>query len=141
MRRADNRQVAKLKTHIVAKGRYGVVRLSDEAKAAYDALRKSVDETRMREAVTIRRYFDRFAEHGPRSLDMKMFKALGKLKDGTGGRVQLFEFKAYQWRVYGVMRHVDNIACFVGLGVDANKKKDKADPALMSRCAKLSSEI
>jgi hypothetical protein len=64
MGRSEKEQPATSKTHLVKKGQYGAVRLSDEAKAEFDALCTRSDETGIREAVTVKRYFERFAEKG-----------------------------------------------------------------------------
>ena len=131
-----------MKTHVVVSGQYGTVRLSDEAKHAYDELKARTDQTGMKQTTLIGRYFGRFAELGPTRLDNpKMFKAQGKFRDGTGKKVQVFEFKAYQWRVYGVLKDVGGTRCFVGMCVDPDKKKDKADRSILERCARMSSDL
>lgn len=124
----------------VARGHYGSVWLSESACEELQKLNARTDKLGIQEAKTIERHFRRFAELGPSRLDNnKMFKSLGKHKDGTGGRVHLFEFKAFQWRLYGVLRNFRGGRAFLGIEVDPDKKKDKADQALLARCAKASS--
>jgi hypothetical protein len=122
-------------------GAYGVVRLSQEAKDAFDALCGQADQTSMREAATIKRFFQRFTTHGPHGFDGKQFKSEGRFKDGTGKQVRVFAMKAYQWRLYGVLKHHDGKPAFFGLCVDPSKKKNKADRAILERCARLSSDL
>ena len=128
--------------NLINSGGYGAIWLSDEAKADYDELLARSDKTGIREATTIARYFERFADLGPEGVDNpKMFKPVGRFKDGAGKLVQVFEFKAYQWRVYGVRRDYAGSRCFLGFCTDASKKQNKADRALLERCARMSSEI
>jgi hypothetical protein len=139
---SSKRDQPKLATvRVCGPGTHGSVRLSEEAKAEFDALCAQPDETSMREAATIKRYFERFTSHGPQGFDHKMFKSEGRFKDGTGKPVQVFAMKAYQWRLYGVLRHHDGRPAFFGLCVDPSKKKDKANKALLERCARLSSML
>jgi hypothetical protein len=134
---------AKLETYLIGTpGAYGVVRLSAEALREYEALCARTDETGMREAATIRRYFERFAAKGPAGLDdSRMMKPLGRFKDGTGKKIQVFEIKAYQWRIYGICRHFNGVPAFIGLCVDPSKKATRGDRSLMERCARLSSGL
>lgn len=127
--------------HLIVQGPYGSVWLLEAANREFEKLTARTDQNGRQAAKTIRRYFDRFAEHGPSRLDSaKMFKPLGKFPDGTGSKVQLFEFKAFQWRLYGVLRDFRGGRAFVGVEVDPDKKKDKADQALLQRCAKTACE-
>lgn len=142
MGRSSTRLPKKLHVNLIVRGRYGCVWLSDEAKHEYDVLCARADDTGIREARTINRYFERFAAMGPEGLDNpKMMKPADRFKDGTGKQVQVFAMKAYEWRVYGVRRHHNGEPSFVGLCVDPDKKRDKADRALMEKCARLSSGL
>lgn len=110
-------------------------------KRAYDILQGRTDTQGVQQARSMERYLKRFAEHGPDSLDQKMMKALGRKKDGEGKPVQVFEFKAYQWRLYGVIKNYKGERAFIGLGFDDAKKKNKANPAKIESAAKRSSSI
>ncbi len=48
----------------------------------------------------------------------------------------IWTFKAPKWRLYGAILSVGGKRCFVGTRVDANKKQDKADQALLKATAK-----
>lgn len=136
---SKKRDQPKLNTvRVCGPGRYGCVYLSEEAKNEYDELCKRNDETSIREATNIKRYFENFSKTGPQGLHQKQMKSLGRFKDGQGKKVSVFEFKAYQWRLYGVCRHHYGRPAFIGLCVDAAKKKNKGDRKLMDRCAQLS---
>lgn len=142
MGRSSSRLPEKLSTHLITRGRYGCVWLSDEAKREYETLCARSDELGLRESTTIKRYFRRFADLGPSGLDIpSQFKPQGRVKVGTGKRVQVFAMKATQWRVYGVHRNHRGAPAFVGLCVDPDKKKDKADPALLAKCGRMSSML
>jgi hypothetical protein len=59
---------------------------------------------------------------------------------GTGGsqsrNVQLFAFKAFQHRLYGVTVPFQGFETFVGLELITDKKTNKADQELLKRVAK-----
>jgi hypothetical protein len=142
MGRSNGQPAGTLRTYLITRGAYGCVWLSDEAKEEYDALCARNDETSIREATTIRRYFERFAALGPAGLDNpKMMKPEGRRPNGTGRQVQVFAIKAYQWRLYGVRCHHRGEPSFVGLCVDPSKKQNKANPKLIDKCARLSSKL
>jgi hypothetical protein len=58
----------------------------------------------------------------------------------TGGpnskEVQLYAFKAYQTRLYGVLIGVQRVQTFIGLTLVTNKKQNKADQNLLRRIVK-----
>ena len=126
----------------VSKDQYGAVLLAAEAYDAYQRLKKAQDQTGIQEARMIKRYFERFAARGPEGLDgSRMFKPLGRLPVPGGKGVQVFEIKAYQWRVLGVLRTINGTRSFVGLCCDESKKKNKGNRDLMLKAAKLSAEF
>ncbi|WP_414831676.1 hypothetical protein [Afifella sp. YEN Y35] len=132
----------KLCTHVVKRGAYGDVWLSEDAKRDYDILIRRRDEQGARQAATIKRYFERFADGGPDYLDnSQMLKRQGRVKDGAGKQVTVFAFKAYQWRLYGVLQHYRGRPSFVGLCVDSQKKQNKADAKILSKCGILAGKL
>lgn len=119
---------------LVGSGEYADVRLFGEAKEEYEALRNRNDQTSMREYRAISRYFERFAEMGPQHLDNTMFKKQDRRSSG-GTTVLIHEFKAYQFRIYGVVGERNRKRCFSGTACDPAKKKDKADPQKLQKAA------
>lgn len=55
--------------------------------------------------------------------------------------MQVFAFKAWQWRLYGGLTTINKVRYFVGVVVDPSKKKDKADQAILKKAAKLLGEL
>lgn len=122
----------------VASGSYGSVWLFGEARDQYLELRKRNDQTSIREAATLERYFQRFADLGTKGFSEQMFKPQGRQKDGDGNDVLIFEFKAYQFRVYGVIStYKGKKNCFLGTSCDESKKRDKANPQKLKKAAEV----
>jgi hypothetical protein len=55
--------------------------------------------------------------------------------------VAVWTFKGWQWRLYGAILKVMGRRCFVGVDVDPNKKKDRADQAKLKSSAKAIAEL
>lgn len=125
----------------VASGDYADVWLFGEARDDFVALRSRNDETSIREAVQIGRYFSRFAQVGPQGFSDKMFKSLGRFKDGKGNERQIWEFKSYQFRIYGIIGEFRGKRSFVGTASDPSKKKNKADQQKLKLAAQRSAEV
>lgn len=119
----------------VARGSHADVWLFGEAWDEYQELHKKNDQTSIREAASLKRYFERFAEHGPKGLSEQMFKPQDRRKVGGGNEVLIHEFKAYQFRIYGVVCTYKGRRCFLGTACDASKKKDKANPQKLNKAA------
>ncbi|MDM9627096.1 hypothetical protein QTL95_14405 [Rhizobium sp. S152] len=119
---------------LVGSGDYAVVWLFGEAKDEYEALQKRNDQTSFREYRTISRYFQRYAAMGPQHLDDTMFKKQDRRSSG-GISVMIYEFKAYQFRIYGVVGELKGKRCYRGTACDPKKKKDKADPQKLQKAA------
>jgi len=69
-------------------------------------------------------------------LSDEKFKKEDDFSDGHHGTVAISAFKARQWRLYGAILTVNGKRCFVGVRVDADKKRDNADQDIMKRAAK-----
>ncbi|WP_147412754.1 hypothetical protein [Rhizobium sp. AG855] len=117
-----------------AHGEYADVRLVGEALEEFDALEPKTDEKSVRKHRTVSRYFQRFADLGPKSLDDRMFKSQSRMKS-SGTEVMIHEFKAHQFRIYGVVCEYDGRRCFIGTACDPEKKQDKADPKKLQKAA------
>jgi len=86
----------------------------------------------------LQRYFGEFCEHREfyRRLNSEQFKREDGLKDGFGGLVAVWAFKAWKWRLYGSILPVHGKSCFVGTRVDASKKRNKANQAILRATAR-----
>jgi hypothetical protein len=124
---------------IVCEGIAGVVRLSPDACAAYRDAIAGQDKLSVQLRTHLARYFREFCEHADchKRLNPQQFKREDSLKDGYGGEVVVWAFKAPKWRLYGaIIPDASGRRCFVGTRVDADKKRDKADQALLRATAK-----
>lgn len=122
-------------------GEHGTVRLSEEIYAEVKRVRESKDVNDKRTKRHVERYFrDYCTEKNPR-FNAEQFKKQGDFPDGIGGKVAVYTFKCFQWRLYGIQLHIDGKKCFVALGCDPKKQQDKADAAQLTRCAKLAGEL
>jgi hypothetical protein len=119
---------------LVGSGEHADVFLFGEAKEEYEALEQRNDQTSMREYRTISRYFQRYADMGAQHLDDTAFKKQDRRSSG-GTTVMIFEFKAYQFRVYGCVGERNGKRCFRGTACDPSKKKNKADPKKLQKAA------
>lgn len=91
--------------------------------------------------VTIKRYFERFAEKGPAGFGDRMFKPQGRFPAADGGKVLVHAFKAYQFRIYGVVRDFRGRRSFVGTTCDPKKKQNKANPKKLKQAAVCSTKV
>lgn len=115
---------------IVASGTFADVWLVGEAKSEYSALLSRKDANSRRAARQLPRYFERYA-NGQRLSD-EHFKPQGKKKRGQW-TMQVWEFKGFQYRIYGVVVDVDGKRAFIGTEPDPKKKDDKADASIVQR--------
>jgi hypothetical protein len=101
-------------------------------------LRSVFDEfTRLEERwqSRLKRCFHQYGVPGAR-LPPEQFRAEGRSPLGRpgAGDVQVFVFKAFQCRIYGVTVQMNGVHTFVGMEM-AIKKTDRADEALLRRVA------
>jgi hypothetical protein len=101
---------------------------------AFQALRASGDPNDVKRVVHLERYFSRFCENGPESMAPEQFKREGAFKAGHA-KVAVWEFKAWQFRIYGATLTVTGRVCFVGVKYDPSKKRNKADAVLLKSAA------
>ncbi|MEP9372562.1 hypothetical protein [Mesorhizobium sp. KR1-2] len=71
----------------------------------------------------------------------KMFKPAGRFKDGAGNEPQIWEFKAYQFRIYGIIAEYRRKRTYIGTACDPSKKKDKADQQKLKLAAERSAKV
>jgi hypothetical protein len=123
---------------IVCMGPAGAVRLSPEAHDAYLQATVGTDEISMKRSAHLTRYFREFCDHVEffRRLSEEKFKKEGNFPDGSGDKVAVWTFKAWQWRLYGAIFAVEGRRCFVGVKVDAFKKQNRADQQMLKSTAK-----
>lgn len=128
----------------VASGEFGDVWLCGDALEEYRELERRAecldDETSVREERTLARYFKWYADGGPSQLGHKMYKPQSRMKVGAN-KVFIHEFKAYQFRIYGAECTYRGRRSFIGTACDPSKKKDKADPAVLQKAAKIFFEV
>jgi hypothetical protein len=122
----------------VCEGVAAAVRLAPDACAKYRQAIAGQDKLSVQRRAHLARYFREFCEHPDfhKRLNPQQFKREGSFKDGYGGEVVVWTFKAPKWRLYGANLTVAGKRCFVGTRVDADKKRDKADQALLKTTAK-----
>lgn len=116
----------------VFEGQEADIWLIDEAKLEYAALLERNDINGKKAQIQFPRYFERWA-NGQRLGD-DQFKPQGRRNAGQV-TVQIFEFKAFQFRIYGVVVNVDGKRAFIGTAADPSKKKNKADPSKIQKAA------
>lgn len=117
-----------------ASGEFADVYLFGEAMEEFDALEPRNDEMSLRKYRSISRYIQRFADKGPSSLNEKMFKKQLRMRSG-GSDVMIWEFKAHQFRIYGVICDFNGKRCFLGTACDPDKQRDKADHKRLQKAA------
>ncbi len=127
--------------HRFADGLYGSVWLYDEAFDEYQGLCNRNDKTSTRERATLSRYFPRFAETGPSGFQGDMLKSQGRFPDEEGKLIQVYAFKAYQFRIYGVVESHFGKPAFVGTTCDPSKKSNQADKAKLKKAALMSGRV
>lgn len=120
---------------MVEEGPYAAVRISPDAYGEYEKLFASDDNLSKKRRVHLKRYFDRFCQLGPKSLNEEKFKFEDNLPDGTGKHVSIYAFKPFKWRLYGGILTVAGKRTFVGVRVDPSKKQDKANQTLLRSAA------
>ena len=120
------------------------VRMPASIYAAYRQAIDGTDEISVKRNTQLQRYFTEFCDNDDyhRRLSDQKFKKEGNFSTGVADKkVAIFEFKAWQWRLYGAIMTVNKRRAFVGVVIDPNKKKDKADRAKLVQAAKLIGEL
>lgn len=110
--------------------------LAPSAAKAYRKLVNGNDRKSASGRVHLGRYFAEFCSRVEPRLDTEKFKPEGKFSDGSGKAIQVFVFKVWQWRLYGVVIGLEGKKSFVGVSVDPNKKQDKANQEILKSVAK-----
>lgn len=82
------------------------------------------------------RYFKWYADGV--KLPPEAFRSEGRYPTGQPGakEVQVFAFKAFQCRIYGVTRTVNSVDTFIGLDINPRKKQDKVSDAFLRAVAR-----
>lgn len=90
----------------------------------------------IKQQVQLTRFTKTYCENGREYLTPEQFKREGRFPDGRGTKIDVYVFKPFKWRLYGIIFDLDGKPAFVGLEIDPEKKQDKADQALLKRVAK-----
>lgn len=82
------------------------------------------------------RHFEWYADGV--KLPPEAFRSEGRYPTGQPGAkdVQVFVSKAFQCRIYGVMRTVEAVDTFIGLEINPRKKQDKVSGAFLRAVAR-----
>ena len=114
------------------------VRMSPGVAAQYMQDTENNDELSVKRKTHLERYFREFCDNDDygRRLSDEKFKKEGNFRDGMGAQVAIYAFKAWKWRVYGAVMTVEHRRCFVGVVVDPEKKRNKADRAKLESAAR-----
>lgn len=126
---------------VVATGQAADVRLAPAALKEYRKLTNGRHELSVRQYRQLKRYMDNFCETGGKSLNDEQYKREGLFSDGKGGRVSVWTFKPFKWRLYGSVLNVAGKQTFVGVRVDPAKKQTKADRTELEAAAKLIGQL
>jgi hypothetical protein len=96
------------------------------------------DKLSVQRRIRLGRYFAEFSNNVDyfNRMGQDKFKKEGNFPDGSGGEVAVWEFKAFQFRLYGGIAEVQERRCFVGVAIDPNKKRDRADQILLATAAR-----
>jgi hypothetical protein len=123
---------------VVWDGPAAAIRLAPDPLAAYRLAIGGADEISTKRNAHLKRYFREFCDHREfyKRLNSEQFKREDTLKDGRGGVVPVWTFKAWKWRLYGSIIAINGKPCFVGMRVDASKKQNKANQKLLKATAK-----
>jgi hypothetical protein len=120
---------------VVCEGPVGKVRLAPPAWQEYRQVIEGEDRLSVQRATHLGRCFTEYCANVQPRLSPEKFKKEGNYPDGHGGTVAIWEFKAWQWRLYGATVRVAGQRCFVGVRVDPSKKRNKADQAMLKSAA------
>jgi hypothetical protein len=123
---------------VVCAGTVADIRMTAEVLSEYNQAIDGKDKIAVKRKTRLKRYFAEFVNNDDyhRRMTPEQFKKEGNFPDGNGGTVAVWEFKAFQWRLYGGVAGVGPRRSFVGVAVDPDKKRDRADQALLAATAK-----
>ena len=139
-RMKDSSQPAARTFALVYRGAAGDVRLGHDAHVEYVKvlqLAEEADEIAVKRKAHIERYFREFCDNVDvqRRLSQEKFKKEGNFPDGHHGKVAIWVFKSWQWRLYGATLTVEGRRCFVGMKIDDAKKQDRANQTMLKNTA------
>jgi len=119
---------------VVATGAYARVLLFGEARSEFEHLMTLTDKDSVAACITLKGYYQRYADRGHENLSPSMFKS-EKRQRVSGKNVLVHAFKAKHVRIYGVADNHKGLLCFCGTACDPAKKQQKADPAKLKKAA------
>ena len=125
---------------VVCRGSVADLRMTEEVHGEYLQAIGGKDIISVKRKTRLVRYFAEFVNKMDyyNRLGQDKFKKEGNFPTGhPGGDVAIWEFKAFQWRLYGGIAEVEDRRCFVGVAVDHDKKRDRANQRLLAIAAKL----
>jgi hypothetical protein len=128
---------------VIWQGSRADVRMTHTVADEYYQAIGNNDEISVKRKTHLERSFIEFGDHDDyyRRLSDKKFKKEGNFSDGKGGKVAVWTFKGWQWRLYGAILKVTGRRCFVGVDVDPDKKQDRADRDKLKSSAKAIGEL
>jgi len=131
--------ISAARLRIVCGGSDADLRMTEEIYAIYMQAIDGNDKISVKRRTRLARYFAEFVNNRDYHvrLGQDKFKKEGNFPTGhPGGDVAVWEFKAFQWRLYGGVAEVGGRRCFVGVAVDGSKKQDRADQQLLAIAAR-----
>jgi hypothetical protein len=124
---------------IVCRGSVADLRMTEDSYYEYQQAIDGNDKISVKRRTRLRRYFTEFVDNMDyrTRLGQDKFKKEGNFPTGhPGADIAVWEFKAFQWRLYGGVAEVDGRRCFVGVAVDPDKKQDRANQQLLAITAR-----
>lgn len=124
---------------VVCRGSVADLRMTEVVYDEYLQAIDGNDKTSVKRKTRLGRYFAEFVNNMDYHdrLGQDKFKKEGNFPCGhPGGDVAVWEFKAFRWRLYGGIEEVDGRRCFVGVAVDPDKKRDRANQQLLTIAAR-----
>jgi hypothetical protein len=133
-----NARVSAASVRIICRGSVADIRMTNEVYGEYIQAIDGKDKISVKRKTRLLRYFGEFANNVDfyMRLGEDKFMKVGYFKSGGGGTIAVWEFKAFQWRLYGGISEVDGRRCFVAVAVDPDKKSNRANRQLLEIAAK-----
>lgn len=131
--------VSAVTLRVVCRGSVADLRMTEDVFGSYMQAIGGNDKISVQRRTRLRRYFAEFVDNRDyhARLGQDKFKKEGNFPAGhPGGEVAIWEFKAFQWRLYGGIAEIESRRCFVGVAVDPDKKRDRADQELLRIAAR-----
>lgn len=132
-------RVSAVTLRILCRGSVADLRMTEDVYGEYMEAIEGKDKISVQRRTRLRRYFAEFVENTDyrARLGQDKFKKEGNFPTGhPGGEVAIWEFKAFQWRLYGGIAEVEGRRSFVGVAVDSAKKRDRANQELLKIAAR-----